>query len=229
MNKTGWVLFGLLLTLPGPALAQSDDKRLAQAKQTIVMDIRIIEADAGAANGLEKRTPDQKQFDDLIAEGKAKLIAEVELMAANNRSVTAHIGQRVPVQTASIPVAGPRNPLDRDQKDQTLAAFGFGVPQIQYQNTGISVTAAPTRMGDGKISVALSLTLSDFNTSIGSLTPIFVSRDIHTEIIVGDGETAAILNALQRDRLAPAGQQPARTSGNAGSRFLILLGAHSVD
>jgi Flp pilus assembly secretin CpaC len=233
MNKTVWILFGLLLTLPMAARAQSDDKRQAQARQTIVMDIRMTEADAAATEALDKRARDQRQFDNLISEGKARVVAEVELMTTAGHRASAHIGQSVPIQTAAVPVAvrqEPRSPSDRDQRDQTAtAALRFGVPQIQYQNTGISVSATPTRIAGGKISVALSLTLSDFNTSVGLLTPVFVNRDINSTVTIGDGETATLMNALQRDRLAVAGQQPARASLNGGTRFLILLGVHSVD
>jgi Flp pilus assembly secretin CpaC len=233
MKHSIWVPSAVLLFVPIVAFAQSEAKSPAQTKQTIVLNISMVEADGSAAVELERSGRDKKQVDSLIANGRASLIAEVELEAASSRTITTHIGQRVPIQTASVPVAvrpEGRNPSDRDQRDQTAtAAFGFGVPQIQYQNTGISVTATPNLMASGKISVALSFALSDFNASLSTLTPVFINRDINSTIVIGDGETIPILSALERGRLAPSDRQPDRTTPQGAVRFMILLTVRLVD
>jgi hypothetical protein len=203
----------------------------AQINRNIVINIRMVEADSSSEAELDKGARDKKQVDNMIANGKARLVAEVELEGANNRPVTTHIGQRVPIQTGPVPVAArpeARSPSDNEQRGQTTtAAFGFGVPQIQYQNTGVSVHATPILQGNGKIWLALNLTLSDFNASLSTLTPIFISQDFNSTMIIGEGETVPILNALHSDGAGPA-QQPGRPSKRS-SRFMILLHVHSVD
>jgi len=230
MKYSGWILSAFLAALPMTAQAQSDGKLQTQTPRTIVIDVRMVEASGVAAAELEKSSRDRKRVDRLIADGTTMLIAEVELEAADSHTVTTHIGQRVPIQTASLPMAGRpdlRSAPDKEQRDQTASTFAFALPQIQYQNTGISVSATPTAIADGKISLAFNLTLSDFNASQSTLTPIFINRDINTAIIIGDGETAPILNTVQRDGLAPAAQL-GHTAREA-TRFMILLTVHSLN
>src|SRR5215510_7798263 len=81
--------------------------------------------------------------------GKAKLLASTQVHVLDNEQNAVRIGQRVPIQTASLPTYSPINASTNTTKgnalnpnDQTLGlnnVFGYGVPQIQYENVGLNI------------------------------------------------------------------------------------------
>src|SRR5262249_5451147 len=222
MRHAALVPTALLLLTPAVAFGQSESTAQAPSKQGVRIDVRIVEADGSAAAQLERSARDSKQLEDLVANGKASLIAQIELQSVYNRPVTAHLGRRVPIQIGTFPTATRAEARAPGEP----AAVAFGIPQIQYENSGIRLTATPGAPANGKISIALELTLSDFNASISTLTPVFVTKSINSTITIGEGETVPILNALER------GVASDTQSGRAPQvpvRFLVLLTVHSVD
>jgi len=206
------------------ARGQSESKSTAATKQTLVMDIRVVEVDPDGAAELQRSGYDQKVLDDLFASGKARLIAGLDLQGVYNRTVTAHLGRRVPIQVGSFPVAtraDARNPAEP-------ASFGFGIPQIQYQDTGISVSAAIGSPVNRKISIGLDLKLNDVSSPTATLTPVLISKSISSTISAGEGEMVPVLSVIEPGGMEGeprAGRTPARPP----LRFMVLLTAHSVD
>jgi hypothetical protein len=189
------------------------------------MDIRVVEADADGAAELQRSGYDKKWLDDLFASGKASMIAELELQGAYNRTVTAHLGRRVPIQVGSLPVAtraDARNPAEP-------APFGFGIPQIQYQDTGISISAAIGSPVNGKISISLDLKLNDVSSLTATLTPVLISKSISSTVSVGEGEMVPVLSVIEPSRVEQGESRAGRTPARPPLRFMVLLTAHSVD
>ena len=224
MNHTRFIMAAMLLIVPAAARGQSGTKPPAASKETVVLDISVIEADADGAAELQRGGSNRKRLEDLFASGKASLIADLELQGAYNRTVTAQVGRRVPIQTASLPSI-----TRADARSGEPAAFGFGIPQIQYEDTGIKVRAAVGALVNGKISVGLELRLSDVGSQSATLTPVFISKDVSGMVTVGEGELVPVLSITERSGMEPAEPRPARTTGRPPLRFMVLLMVRPVD
>jgi hypothetical protein len=229
MNCTRFVVAALLLIVPSAARGQSGTKSQAASKETVVLDISVIEADADATAELRRGGSDRKRLDDLFATGKASLIADLELQGSYNRTVTAQIGRRVPIQTASLPSATLPSAARADARSGEPAAFGFGIPQIQYEDTGIKVRAAIGSLVNGKISVGLELRLNDVGSQSSTLTPVFISKDVSGTVTVGEGELVPVLSITERSGAEPTEPRAARTAGRPPLRFMVLLMVRPVD
>jgi len=219
------LLFVSVADVSVAASGQSESKSPAATKQSVVMDIRVVEVDADGAAQLQRSGYDKKWLDDLFASGKASLIAELQLQGAYNRTVTAHLGRRVPIQVGSVPVAtraDARNPGEP-------APVGFGIPQIQYQDTGISISAALGSPVNGKISIGLDLKLNDVSSPTATLTPVLISRSISSTVSVGDNEMVPVLSVIEPNRVEQGEPRAGRTPPRQPFRFMVLLTAHSVD
>jgi hypothetical protein len=227
MRYTGYsrfVVIALFLVIPGAARAQSESKSPATSKETVMLDISVIEADADGAAELQRGRSDKKRLDDLVASGKGSLIAELELQGAYNRTVTAQIGRRVPIQTASLPVT-----TRADARTGDTAMFSFGPPQIQYEDTGINVRAAVGSLVNGKISIGLDLRLNDVSAPSATLTPVFISKNVSGMVTVGEGELVPVLSITERSATEAAEPRPGRTAGRPPVRFMVLLMVRHVD
>jgi hypothetical protein len=223
MKSSILISVALLVIAPVAARGQSESKPQPAWKQAVVMDIRVVEADADGAAELQRIGGDRKRLDDLFASGKASLISELELQGAYNRTVSAHLGRRVPIQVGSQPIAR------TDSRSGEPVNFGFGIPQIQYEDTGISVRAAVGSPVNGKISIGLDLKLNEVSSPTATLTPVLISKSIDSTVTVREGETVPVLSVMERSGVEMAEPRPGRTTARPPVRFIVFLTVHSVD
>src|SRR5262249_57746344 len=94
--------------------------------------------------------------------GKAKVVGWSQVDVRDGEHLTMRLGQRVPIQTASYPFVGnPVNPnvtpngtpnapgsSNNPANNFVNNAFGFGIPQIQYENVGLNIDMTPVVTSD---------------------------------------------------------------------------------
>ncbi|MCI0490425.1 MAG: type II and III secretion system protein [Blastocatellia bacterium] len=197
-----------LLTSVAMAYGQQPSSR-----NSIVLDIHIIDVSADRMEGLESAVKDRASLDRLVAEGRARPVVSAQIRARSGEQATARVGQRVPIQTASVPVA-----------------TGVSAPQFQYENTGLSVDAHSEVIEGDQIAVRIKLELTALDTSTGSLTPAFIQRTVTDNVQLRSGETIILLGVVQHESLWPGSTQ----SGGAGAssprgNFVVLLTARLVN
>src|SRR5215211_2162124 len=152
MMKLCSIAMALMCLLAASATAQEPKPATQPAEQTIVLDISMIEVNLNRMEELEKIAKDKTRLDTLIAEGKARPVASLQMRTRSREQATARIGQRVPIQTSTLPVFNA--PTDRqrrigsqntgsDSNDMLVSNAGVypaaGIPQIQYENTGLNI------------------------------------------------------------------------------------------
>jgi len=181
----------------------------------VIFDVRVIALDPGNAANIETLMKDKTGLDRLIGEGRARIEASLIVRARVNEQAQARIGERIPVQIASVP-ALPANPNDGGQVRQPLTAY----PQIQYENTGLSLEIAPLRLIGDQLEARVKLELSGVDHG-SSLTPSFVTRNLSDIIQVRVGEPTVLLGVAQPGQRAAA----AGGTGPSQSSFAVLLTA----
>jgi hypothetical protein len=195
-----------LLTLTAAA---QEPKQTSQSARTVVLDIDIIDLNPEQRSEFEKIIRDKRSVDRLVAEGKARPIAGIQLRARSGGQASARMGQRVPVQGS---------------------ATNQGTPQIQYENTGLNVGVEPRITENDRIEIKFSIDLTAVVRNENSLTPTFVQRNVSDVVNVRPGEPTLLVSVTQYEGLLPALPRAGSKPGDyAGGNFVIVFTARLVD
>jgi general secretion pathway protein D len=136
--------------------------------------------------------------------GKAKLLASTQIHVLDDQQNTVRIGQRVPIQTASLPsFTSPNQTNNKGNnaagQDQFLgAAFGVGIPQIQYENVGLNIDITPNVYED-EIQMKMKIEATSIDASTGKLTPSFNQRTMSSVARIKDGQTTLVAGVSQNN------------------------------
>lgn len=162
---------------------------------------RVLTGPLGLALGLPSSTI--SFFQD---RGKAKLLASTQVHVLDNEQNTVRIGQRVPIQTASLPsyntpaVSQPTTGTGQTNNQASNSflggAFGVGIPQIQYENVGLNIDITPNVYEDD-VQMKMKIESTSIDGSTSSLTPTFSQRQMSSVARVRDGQTTLVAGVSQ--------------------------------
>jgi general secretion pathway protein D len=142
--------------------------------------------------------------------GKAKLLASTQIHVLDNEANTVRIGQRVPIQTASLPSYNNVSSQTAKQaanqsgvglNDLSLGlggAFGVGIPQIQYENVGLNLDITPNVYEDD-VQMKMKIETTSVDSSTGKFTPTFNQRTMSSVARVKDGQTTMVAGVSQNN------------------------------
>jgi general secretion pathway protein D len=139
--------------------------------------------------------------------GKAKLLASTQVHVLDNEQNTVRIGQRVPIQTASLPsyntpvvsqVTGGTNSQtgNLNPNGGLGGVFGVGIPQIQYENVGLNIDITPNVYEDD-VQMKMKIESTSIDGSTSTLTPTFSQRQMSSVARVRDGQTTLVAGVSQ--------------------------------
>jgi hypothetical protein len=222
-----WI-FVCLLALPTAA----QDSGSAPAQKNIVFEIKIVDTEARTLEAMEEIARDQNSLNQMISEGKAKLVAGTKAYALMNERTYMRIGQRVPIQTATLPTSQP--PGSNNANNQTpQPAVGVpqltqGIPQIQYENTGFNLDFEPRLKRDGTIDLTYKIELTIVTADTGRLTPTFITRNLMSSIKIKQNQAPIVLDMFYNEFLSLASAQ-ANNATTLRGNFFILLSARTIE
>jgi type II secretory pathway component HofQ len=238
------IAIAFVCLLAASVTAQEPKPVTRPAERTIVLDVSMIEVNLNRTEDLEKIAKDKTRLDGLIAEGKARPVASLQMRTRSGEQATARIGQRVPIQTATLPAfTAPGERQKRivgqqpgvDSGDVVVANAGVfpgaGIPQIQYENTGLNIDALPSIVANGELEVRIKIEMTGLDKSTGNFTPTFIQRNVSDLARVKPGETALLMGLIQHEALWPSQTQSPRAQSTDQSRgsFIVLLTARVLD
>jgi general secretion pathway protein D len=134
-----------------------------------------------------------------------RLVASTQVHAFDGEKSTAHIGQRVPVQTASVSPYGSVSTGDGNNAQQgaTQGLFGGnGYPVIQYEKTGLTLEFTPQVFPNLDVQVKMSIKSNDVTRTAGAaaLTPTFTERNIEGTARIQNNRTMMIASVAQNQQ-----------------------------
>lgn len=125
---------------------------------------------------------------------KTKLLASTQIHAFNNEDSSARIGQRVPVQTASvIPFGGNTGTGNQNPNN----AFGNGFPVINYEQVGLTLKFKPLVFPNQDVQVTMEIESKDRAAGPDPLTPVFTERTIKGTARVQNNKTLLLASVAQ--------------------------------
>ncbi len=121
-----------------------------------------------------------------------KLLASTQIHAYNNEDSSARIGQRVPVQTASV------SSFNTGTTGGTTGSnvFGTGFPVINYEQVGLTLKFKPIVFPNQDVQVTMEIESKDI-VNAGSLTPTFTERTIKGTARVQNNKTLLLASVAQ--------------------------------
>lgn len=153
----------------------------------------------GAAFHLALNSSDTRGLDD------------IQVRVNDRETATFRIGTRYPITTASYTsgIAGSSRALSGVNingvpASSLLAQLGTQVtiPEIQYEDLGLTLKAVPTVQKSGKIYMQLDLKIESLSGSSSNNIPILNSRTFVSDVTVPDGQTAMLVSTLNRSESA---------------------------
>jgi general secretion pathway protein D len=115
------------------------------------------------------------------------------------------------------------------------------IPQIQYEDLGMTLKATPTVQKSGRISMKLDLKIEALAGTALNNIPILANRQYVSDVTVADGESALLLSTLTRSESAAVSGLPGlgelpgfqttvadRTTETDSSELVLLITPHIV-
>ncbi|MEJ7712351.1 MAG: secretin N-terminal domain-containing protein [Pyrinomonadaceae bacterium] len=145
----------------------------------------------------------------LQSKDRARLVFQTQLHAFDNEDSSADVGQKVPIQTATVPNYGfqgtpgqnPQNPGQGQSGNPNTGAFGnYGYPVVQYADVGLKLNFKPQVFPNRDVQVKMEITSSAL-TNAGdagqNLTPSFSQRVIKGMARIPNNRTMMVANIAQ--------------------------------
>ena len=133
-----------------------------------------------------------------------RLVASTQVHAFDGEKSTAHIGQRVPVQTATVTPYGSVSTGDKDAQPGVAQGLfgGNGYPVIQYEKTGLTLEFTPQVFPNLDVQVKMSIKSNDVVAVRGgaALTPTFTERNIEGTARIQNNRTMMIASVAQNQQ-----------------------------
>lgn len=190
-------MFLVCCALSITAAGQGQGKSSTGAK-TVVLEVSIVATEGSQVNGIATTKAAREAISRLIADGKANLIATLQVRTRTGESFSARAGQRIPVQTSTAPAfrTNERRPTDSREPVPSQES-SIGVPRIEYENTGLVVEGIALSGDDGLLDIKLKIELTGVDQSTGRLTPTFTQRTFTDVVKMKDNETAMLMGLVQ--------------------------------
>src|SRR6476619_2625360 len=103
LSVVGLVLLSAVVT------AAQDSKQTSQTPaRSVVLDIDVLDVNLDQRGEIERTVKDKRSLDRLIAEGKARPIAGIQVRARTGEQASARMGQRVPIQASTTAQGTPQ-------------------------------------------------------------------------------------------------------------------------
>lgn len=205
------------------ASVQGQEKS-ATGAQGIVLDLSIVETIGVQGNEIEKIKGTRDEINRLIADGNARLIASLQVRTRTGESFSTRVGQRIPIQTATLPALRTNERNSRDAREPLQSqGTSLAVPQIEYENTGLVVEGIAIATGDGILDIRLKIEVTGLDQSTGNLTPTFTQRSFTDVVRMKESETAMLMGFVQPTGRSLSLDQIASGATNRATRGLVVL------
>jgi general secretion pathway protein D len=173
----------------------------------------------------------------------------IQLRVSDRQTGTFRVGTRYPITTSTFTsgsVAGSSALAGVSINGVSASsllnqAISVTVPQIQYEDLGLTLKAVPTVQKSGRISMKLDLKIEALAGSALNNIPILANRQFVSEVAVADGESAMLLSSLSRSESAAVSGLPGigelpgfqtvtadKTTETDSSELVLLITPHIV-
>ncbi len=125
-----------------------------------------------------------------------RVLDDIHLQLADQEEGTFKVGQRYPIETSSY--SSVALPAVAGVSSALAAAAAQTVPQIEYQDIGLTLKATPKVMRSNDVALALDLKITALGGAALNDIPVLNNQENTGVVTVKAGETAVIVSDLSR-------------------------------
>jgi general secretion pathway protein D len=172
-----------------------------------------------------------------------RALDDIQVRVGDRQTATFRIGERYPITTSTYTngLTGNSSALAGVSINGVSVSSLLNssttttIPQIEYQDLGLTLKATPSVQRSGAISMHLDLKIDALSGTSLSNIPVLNSEQFASDVTVNDGDTALLVSTLTRSQSAAISGSPglgelpgfqtltADTTTNTDSSELILL------
>jgi general secretion pathway protein D len=151
-------------------------------------------------------------FNLALTSSDTRALNDLQLRVSDGQLATFRVGQRYPITTATYSTASPAQTSAlagvsiNGVSAASLLNAGVGtpltIPQIQYEDLGLTLKVTPTVQRTGAIKMHVDLKIEALNGGSLSNIPILNSQQFMSDITVDNGDTAVMVSSLTKSESA---------------------------
>jgi general secretion pathway protein D len=155
-------------------------------------------------------TPSSIGFNLALNSSDTRAIDDIKMRVGDRQPAIFRVGTRYPITTSTyvVPTAGPAAALSSININGTSAnsllntLTSSTIPQIQFEDLGITLKTTPTVQKSGYITLHIDLKIEALAGGSIDNIPILSNRQFVSDITVTDGETALLASSLSKTESA---------------------------
>jgi len=198
MSRRLWAVVLSICGLVSVTASVQGQGQSSTGTRGIVLEISIVETNGAEVDRIATTKAGKEELNRLIADGKARLTASLQVRTRTGENFSAKVGQRIPIQTATMPVLRSNVENSRDQREPLQSqGVSIALPRIEYENTGLIVEGTAQAVGDGLLDIKIKIELTGVDQSTGRLTPTFTQRTFTDVVKMKENETVMLMGFVQ--------------------------------
>ncbi|MCU1250791.1 MAG: type and secretion system protein [Edaphobacter sp.] len=157
-------------------------------------------------------------FNLALTASDTRALNDVQIRVGDRQPATFRIGQRYPITTATYSTASPAqtsalagvsiNGVSATSLLNAAVGSPITIPQIQYEDLGLTLKATPVVQRSGAIKMHLDLKIEALNGGSINSIPILNSQQFASDVTVDDGDTAVMVSSLTKNESASISGYP---------------------
>ncbi len=157
-------------------------------------------------------------FNLALTSSDTRALNDVQIRVGDRQPGTFRIGQRYPITTATYSTASPAqtsalagvsiNGVSAASLLNAAVGSPITIPQIQYEDLGLTLKATPVVQRSGAIKMHIDLKIEALTGGAVNNIPILNSQQFASDVTVDDGDTALMVSSLTRSESASISGYP---------------------
>ena len=141
-----------------------------------------------------------------------RALDDLQVLIADRQTATFRVGERYPITTATyssgISASTPGlagvsiNGVSAASLLNSAAGTAATIPEIQYEDLGLTLKATPTVQKSGDVRIHVELKIEALTGGALDNIPILNSQQFTSDVTVGNGETALMASSLSKSEAA---------------------------
>ncbi|WP_263371158.1 hypothetical protein [Granulicella cerasi] len=143
----------------------------------------------------------------LLTDSQTRLLDSVTLRAEDNEAAQFRLGERYPIVTSTYS-SGVSSSVAALAAQYGYSVTSVTIPQIQYQDLGLSVKVTPKIHRGGEVYLTLEMKLSALGSQTINSLPVLNNREFSSSLTVPANQTALITSAMSRSEAVALSDYP---------------------
>ena len=151
-------------------------------------------------------------FNLALTASDTRALNDIQIRVADRQTATFRVGERYPITTATYSTASPAqtsalagvsiNGVSATSLLNAAVGTPITIPQIQYEDLGLTLKATPTVQKSGAVKLHIELKIEALTGGAVNNIPILNSQQFMSDVTVDDGDSALMVSSLTKSESA---------------------------